>query len=78
MTAHDWGLVALAAAVFAVGWGYSLLVHPRAQCFGCRGRRGRNAGSSDRVWGRCPVCKGTGERWRVGARAVAGLFGRKL
>lgn len=44
---------------------------PYARCLFCIGRRGKNAGSTDRAWGRCPACKGKGERRRL----LAVIFG---
>lgn len=62
-------LALLAMAVIAFGlWRISLRVHPYAPCRWCRGRRGRNPGSSRERWGRCRHCGGKGERLRWGAR----------
>ena len=64
-------ILAVAAIAGAGGWAVSLWLHPYARCFACRGGdRGRNPGSTERVWGRCLVCKGSGERLRAGARWV--------
>lgn len=60
------GAAALAAVVYYV----SLRVHPFAPCRRCRGRRGRNRGSTARVWGYCRKCGGKGERLRLGARLI--------
>jgi hypothetical protein len=67
---NGYGWLALLAVAVAGGWAVSLRLHPYAQCFACRGQRGKNVGSGGKVWGRCPVCKGNGERLRAGARLV--------
>jgi len=48
----------------------SCRIWPYGPCLACRGRRGRNPGSTGRRHGRCPMCKGTGERLRVGTRIL--------
>lgn len=63
------GAVLVAGAVYlARCWFY-----PYGPCRSCAGRRGRNAGSTRRAWGRCRKCGGMGERVRLGAR----LLGRE-
>jgi hypothetical protein len=44
---------------------------PYAPCPFCRRRAGRNPGSTDRAYGRCPACHGTRERRRL----LAVIFG---
>lgn len=56
-------------ALTGVGWWLvSLKLHPYKACPRCRGRRGRNRGSTSRAWGRCTACGGKGERLRRGAK----------
>lgn len=59
-------LLAAAAAV----WAARALFWPFAACRWCRGRRGRNAGSTGRRWGRCRMCDGSGQRQVLGSKAV--------
>ena len=62
-------LYLITAAAIAFGWWrLSLHFHPYAPCRKCAGRRGRNAGSTSKVWGRCTRCGGKGERLRWGAK----------
>lgn len=62
-------VVIIAGSVIGyAGWRISLKRHPYAPCRWCRGRRGRNPGSTGKRWGRCPHCGGKGERLRWGAR----------
>jgi hypothetical protein len=68
--AKSWGLFAAMLAVAVIWWLVRLRRHPFGGCYACKGRRGRNRGSDDGQWGRCPVCGGSGERVRFGARSV--------
>jgi len=59
----------LLGAAFAV-WALRAWFHPFAACRWCGGRRGRNAGSTSRRWGRCRACDGSGQRQVLGSRAL--------
>lgn len=71
------GLLLIAGAVLAVWGPVSLAWHPWMNCPACRGRRGRNAGSTQSRFGRCGVCRGRGEVLRPGARIVRPDLRRK-
>lgn len=53
----------------AVCWAVSLYLWPFATCGRCRGKR-TNAGSNRKRWGACKRCGGTGQRQRLGSKAV--------
>jgi hypothetical protein len=75
---HFAGAVHLSARTCALGLLVLLIVAalymagcriwPYGPCLACRSAPRRNPGSSSRRHGRCRVCKGTGERLRVGTR----------
>lgn len=60
----------LGGGIMTVAWLWDVWRRPYAACLACKGRRGKNAGSTGKVWGRCGLCGGTGERLRVGSRLV--------
>jgi hypothetical protein len=62
-------LTALAGALI-LGGGYYLSIrfHPYTACGRCKKRRGKNVGSTSRVWGNCGACRGTGRKERLGVR----------
>jgi len=65
------------AFLILVAWLTDLRLHPYGQCWACGGK-GKNRGSTAKRYGKCGRCKGSGQRVRVGARAVRpGLKGRK-
>lgn len=70
------GVVVLAVVAAAVMHTVSLWVHPYGRCRSVLHRGGRNLGSSEEAWGRCPKCKGNPVP-RFGAAAVARLIGKK-
>jgi hypothetical protein len=77
-TARDLGAtLAILLACAAVYLG-SCLIWEYAPCLACRGRRGRSPGSNRRRHGRCKVCKGTGERLRVGTRILLAVTDGRL
>ena len=63
---------ALAAAGALAGVAGAVLVHayvwPWQPCPHCRGRKGRNWGSTDETWGDCRRCGGSGKRIRPVSR----------
>ncbi|MGH3380229.1 MAG: hypothetical protein ACRDP6_36400 [Actinoallomurus sp.] len=62
-------LKVLAALLVIAGLYYlSIRLHPYTSCGRCRRRRGKNAGSTRRVWGNCGACRGTGQKERLGVR----------
>lgn len=69
------GTVALVLLVGAVVWGARLAWWPYGPCWLCGGNR-RNFGSKRKRYGKCPACKGSGERWRLGARTVHKMLRR--
>lgn len=69
-SARTIGLGLLAALVLAVLYLASCRIWPYGPCLACIGRSRRNIGSNARRWGRCRVCKGTGERLRFGTRIL--------
>jgi hypothetical protein len=69
-------LVLVIAGVVGI-WLIRGAIFPFGPCRACRGRRGRNAGSTAKAWGRCRVCKGTGERIRVGRRLLDWVLGKR-
>jgi DnaJ-class molecular chaperone len=69
---HALILTAVAVAGF-FGLRWDSRRRPYTACIACRGRKGRNPGSTDKAWGRCPVCGGSGQRRRV----LAIVFGVK-
>lgn len=58
------------AAVLILGGLYYLSVRfwPYTNCGRCKGRRGKNAGSSRSRWGNCGACGGSGQKERLGVR----------
>lgn len=69
--------LAAVVAVLTVVWLIRGALFPFGPCLACRGRRGRRAGSTDKAWGRCRVCKGTGERIRAGRRLLDWVLGKR-
>jgi hypothetical protein len=69
-SARTVGLGLLAALILAGLYLASCRIWPYGPCLACIGRARRNIGSSSRRWGRCRVCKGTGERLRLGTRLL--------
>lgn len=55
----------VASAGCAVAYMVTCWWRPYAACIWCKGKRIYRS-SSGRTWRRCPICKGTGERLRVG------------
>jgi hypothetical protein len=70
LTARFWALVLVLVLVVAAVYLASCVPWPYGPCLACRARKGRNPGSTSRRHGRCLVCKGTGERLRVGTRLL--------
>lgn len=58
------------AAVLFADWFIRALFWPFGPCRWCKGRRGRNAGSSAKRWGKCWRCGASGERQVLGSKAV--------
>lgn len=75
---HAWWLAAGAVVVAVAWWVLRLWRHPMGPCWGCRGNPRRNVGSDEAQWGRCALCKGSGERVRFGARWVHPELRRRL
>lgn len=69
---------AVAGIVVAVvvHWLWHVVFHPYGPCLLCGGKR-TNKGSTKGAFGRCPLCHGEGERWRLGARSVHKALGRR-
>lgn len=67
------GLLLLAVIAAAVYLG-SCRIWPYGRCLACLGSR-RNPGSTRKRHGRCKVCRGTGERLRVGTRLMRSWSG---
>lgn len=67
MSGH--ALLALAAIGYALWWLLSRWWWPFRPCPRCR-RRGTNAGSNARRWGKCGRCDGSGTAMRWGAQAL--------
>jgi hypothetical protein len=70
LSARDLGGLLLLAVIAAAVYLGSCRVWPYGPCLACRGRPRRNHGSTGRRHGRCRVCRGTGERLRVGTRII--------
>lgn len=69
--AHALPVVAVLAVVIVIAR-WDARRRPFAPCLACRKRkRGSNAGSTYKAWGRCRVCGGSGERRRL----LAVIFG---
>ena len=62
----------IAAGLYLLG----CLVWPYGKCLACLGSR-RNPGSNSRRHGRCKLCRGSGERLRVGTRLLLAWTGGK-
>ncbi len=67
---HDLGIVALVVGAGLVVYFARCAIWPYGPCRYPWCKRGRNAGSNERMWGRCPICHGSGERLRFGARLL--------
>jgi hypothetical protein len=74
LPARDLGGLLLLALIAAAVYLGSCRIWPYARCLACLGSR-RNPGSSKRRHGRCKVCRGTGERLRVGTRIIRSWTG---
>lgn len=61
--------VAVVVAIGAAVWFLRLWLWPFGRCRWCRGSK-TNPGSTKRRYGKCPRCKGSGQRVRFGARLV--------
>jgi hypothetical protein len=68
LAARSWGLVLLAGLGAFGLYMLGCLVWEYGPCLACRSNPRRNPGSTARRHGRCKVCRGTGERLRVGTR----------
>ena len=68
--ARAWALVLLAAVIGCVLYLAACRIWPYGPCLACRSHPRRNRGSNKRRHGRCKVCKGTGERLRLGTRVL--------
>ncbi len=74
LSARDLGGLLLLALIAAAVYLLSCRIWPYARCLACLGSR-RNPGSSSRRHGRCKVCRGSGERLRVGTRLLRAWSG---
>ena len=70
----DIALLLLAVLVLAGLYLGSCRIWPYGPCLKCLGNR-RNPGSSRKRHGRCKVCRGTGERLRIGTRLMRSWSG---
>ena len=70
LSARAWALVILAALALTVLYLLGCRIWPYGPCFVCRVHPRRNPGSNRKRHGRCKVCRGTGERLRVGTRLI--------
>jgi hypothetical protein len=75
-------VTALWVSLAVIGAGLGWLGHswwwPFQRCPACMGRGGRGALSTPRAFNRCRRCKGTGERVRIGARAISKATGHPV
>jgi len=63
------GLLLLALVAVAV-YLLTCVPWPYGPCLACRAHPRRNPGSNSRRHGRCKVCRGSGERLRIGTRLL--------
>jgi hypothetical protein len=70
LTARDAGALVLLGLVAAVVYLGACCIWPYGPCFACRAHPRRNPGSDSRRHGRCRICRGSGERLRVGTRLL--------
>ena len=75
VTGKDVAVLLLVAVLAAGVYLGSCLIWPYARCLACLGRKGRNPGSNKKRHGRCPACKGAGERLRIGTRLIRAYRG---
>jgi hypothetical protein len=68
--ARAWALVLVAALIGCCLYLLGCRIWPYGPCFACRVHPRRNHGSNKRRHGRCKVCRGTGERLRIGTRLL--------
>lgn len=61
-------IVAVATLLWAVYYGLACLIWPFRECRKCQGVGKFRARWGGRGWRRCPRCKGSGERLRLGRR----------
>jgi hypothetical protein len=70
LPARDLGGLLLLALIAAAVYLASCIPWPYGPCLACRANPRRNPGSTSKRHGRCRVCRGTGERLRVGTRIL--------
>jgi hypothetical protein len=70
-------VVLVLAAIAVARWLWLILAEPLAPCPLCHGT-GKRGRKRHRRFGRCLLCKGRGERIRLGARTVHKMIGRKI
>lgn len=83
---RSWTEVFLVALLVFLVYLAGCCVWPYGACLSCaigdisskRGGRGRNMGSSSKRHGRCRVCRGSGERLRVGTRILGAWSNKRL
>lgn len=66
----DWGRALPVLGGAFIVWAIWAYTHPFVPCPRCRHRRGRNAGSTARRWGKCGRCGGNGQVKALGSRAL--------
>lgn len=69
-TGKDLAGLLLLAVIAAAAYLGSCRFWPYGPCFACRLNPRRNPGSNRKRHGRCKVCRGTGERLRIGTRII--------
>jgi hypothetical protein len=68
--ARFWALVLVALLLAAAVYIGACRIWPYGPCLACRAHPRRNPGSTGKRHGRCRVCRGSGERLRVGTRII--------
>ena len=74
-TARAIGGLLLVGLVLAVCYLISCRFWPYGPCLACRYKPRKNPGSTSKRHGRCKVCRGSGERLRIGTRILRAWSG---